>query len=48
MVSALVNYFKTGEEANLQTEVPSISGNIQSEQKKTVIGKEPETIRKLF
>ena len=46
MVSALVNYFKTGDEANLHTDAPSISGKLQSEAKKTVGGKESDIIGK--
>lgn len=47
MVSALAHYFKTGDETNINTEVPSISGKLNSEHKKTVMSKEPEQIRKM-
>lgn len=34
LVSALGNYYRTGDEANLVTDVPSMSGKLFSEQKR--------------
>lgn len=46
-VSALAQYFRTGEESNLNMEVPSVSGRLHSEQKRVPI-KENELTGSLF